>query len=210
LDIETPKILPTLFLVRLLVTNMAIPLECPCGKSYRIKDAFAGRKVQCRRCGKVLEVPAADEIEIVEEVAGDEVHPDAPDDERVVPAKRRDRAPREPSDDERVVKAKRRDRAPREPSDDEPPPSREERTPPKRPRRRKVARERSEWKSPVAFEKGWFGSTNAGVAGGVLMILIAVAWFVAGLYYANRIYFYPPILLVIGIAAIVKGLLGSE
>ena len=47
---------------------------------------------------------------------------------------------------------------------------------------------------------------GAGVLGGVIMILIAVVWFVLGLM-ANRIFFYPPILFCIGIFAIVKGLL---
>jgi hypothetical protein len=59
----------------------------------------------------------------------------------------------------------------------------------------------------VVFEKGWFGSVNSGVAGGLLMIVIAVVWFVLGLM-ADRIFFYPPILAVIGIISIIKGLVG--
>jgi hypothetical protein len=61
----------------------------------------------------------------------------------------------------------------------------------------------------IVFEEGWFGSLNAGVIGGVLMMLIAVAWFVAGLA-AGRIFFYPPILLVIGVVAVIKGLFGDD
>jgi hypothetical protein len=41
------------------------------------------------------------------------------------------------------------------------------------------------------------------------MILIAVVWFVAGLA-AGRIFFYPPILLIIGIVAVIKGLFNRE
>ena len=52
---------------------------------------------------------------------------------------------------------------------------------------------------------GGFGSTNAGLIGGVLMILIAVVWFAVG-YSAGRIFFYPPVLLILGLVAIVKGL----
>ena len=60
----------------------------------------------------------------------------------------------------------------------------------------------------VSFEQGWFGSTNAGVLGGLLMILIAVVWFVLGLA-INRIFIYPLILLVIGAIAVIKGLAGG-
>lgn len=43
-----------------------------------------------------------------------------------------------------------------------------------------------------------------GVLGGVAMIAIALVWFFVGLA-AGRIFFYPPVLLVIGIVSIVKG-----
>jgi hypothetical protein len=61
----------------------------------------------------------------------------------------------------------------------------------------------------VAFEEGWFRSVNAGWAGGLLMILIAVVWFVGGLA-IGRIFFYPPVLFVIGIIAIAKGALNEN
>ena len=171
-------------------TKMAISVECPCGKSYRIKDSFAGRKVRCRDCGKVLEVPAADESYDAEEDIADQAKADR-------------------SDEERAVRRKRRDEAPPASSDEESSGSREERAPRKRVRRRKVARKRSEPGSGVAFEEGWFGNINAGIAAGAVMILIAVVWFVLGLW-ADRIFFYPPILFVIGVLAIVKGLVGGE
>lgn len=50
-----------------------------------------------------------------------------------------------------------------------------------------------------------FGSFNSGIAGGFLMIVIAVVWFGLGLL-ADRIFFYPPILLLAGIVSIVRGL----
>jgi hypothetical protein len=52
---------------------------------------------------------------------------------------------------------------------------------------------------------GGFGSTNAGVLGGLLMMVIAVVWFVAG-FAAGRIFFYPPILFIIGVVSTVKGM----
>ena len=92
---------------------------------------------------------------------------------------------------------------------------REEREPslPPRTKRRSKATERDVKADKPAgrklLEKGWFESTNGGVLGGVLMMLIAVVWFVAGLA-ADRIFFYPPILLVIGFVAVCKGLFNRE
>jgi hypothetical protein len=78
---------------------------------------------------------------------------------------------------------------------------------PKR-RRPKLRREEARGLG-VSFEPGWFGSMNAGVIGGLLMILIAVVWFVVGLA-GGIIFFYPPVLAVIGLIAIAKGLSGGN
>ena len=43
------------------------------------------------------------------------------------------------------------------------------------------------------------------MAGGIAMMLIAVVWFGAG-YMAGVIFFYPPILFLIGVFAFLKGL----
>lgn len=53
----------------------------------------------------------------------------------------------------------------------------------------------------AAEEKG----VKKGVMGGVLMIVIALVWFFGGLA-VDRIFFYPPVLLLFGIYAVVKGL----
>lgn len=47
------------------------------------------------------------------------------------------------------------------------------------------------------------------IALGLLMMLGAVVWFVLGLA-ADRIFYYPPILFIIGIASVVKGFLGQD
>ncbi len=44
-----------------------------------------------------------------------------------------------------------------------------------------------------------------GVAGGIIMMVIAAVWFFAGMA-AGRIFFYPPVLFVIGVYALIKGL----
>jgi hypothetical protein len=61
----------------------------------------------------------------------------------------------------------------------------------------------------VAFEEGWFGSLNAGVVGGLLMVLIAAVWFFVGLA-CGILFYYPPILFVIGLVAIAKGAFGGD
>jgi predicted RNA-binding Zn-ribbon protein involved in translation (DUF1610 family) len=38
-------------------TDMAIPFSCECGKKLQAKDEFAGRKMKCPNCGRVLTIP---------------------------------------------------------------------------------------------------------------------------------------------------------
>lgn len=58
-------------------------------------------------------------------------------------------------------------------------------------------------------EGGFFGiekrGIRAGVLGGVVMMAIAAVWFFVGLS-CDRMFFYPPILFIIGIYAVIKGL----
>ncbi len=65
----------------------------------------------------------------------------------------------------------------------------------------KAVKEEEESSGHFAPEKK---AIKMGVLGGVIMIAIAVGWFVVG-WINGYIYFYPPILLVIGIYAIFKG-----
>lgn len=55
------------------------------------------------------------------------------------------------------------------------------------------------------------GAINGSLLGGIAMMIGAVVWFVGGLFF-NIIFFYPPILFIIGLVAFVKGLmnLGSN
>jgi hypothetical protein len=60
---------------------------------------------------------------------------------------------------------------------------------------------------PSAAQSGTgFGSVNAGIAGGLLMMVVAVIWFVGALIFADTIFFYPPILFVVGLIAFIRGL----
>jgi len=60
--------------------------------------------------------------------------------------------------------------------------------------------------SHFAVEKGIL---NSGVGGGILAMFIAVVWFILGLL-NNWIFYYPPILFIIGLIAFIKGLVGGD
>jgi hypothetical protein len=170
---------------------MAISLMCPCGKSYRVKDTLAGRKVRCAGCSEVLEVPAPDSSQDPEQEAADVLLADPPRDQRVTRSERQEYEPPRRQAPETFQKPVRGDSSPSTQV-------------PKKPRRKKA-----ESREGIVFEQGWFGSLNAGLIGGLLMMLIAIVWFVAGLA-AGFIFFYPPILLVIGFIAVIRGLLNRE
>jgi predicted lipid-binding transport protein (Tim44 family) len=51
-------------------------------------------------------------------------------------------------------------------------------------------------------QRGW----DAGMLGGLLMMLIGGVWFVAGLVLIDRIFIYAPILFIIGLVGFVRGL----
>lgn len=63
---------------------------------------------------------------------------------------------------------------------------------------------------PREHDTGFFApekkGISKGVLGGLAMMVIAVVWFVAG-YAAGYIFFYPPVLFVIGLYALLKGIL---
>lgn len=57
---------------------------------------------------------------------------------------------------------------------------------------------------------GFFASEkkmmNSGALPGIAMMVGAVIWFFAAYFYADRIFFYPPILFVVGLISLVKSL----
>lgn len=71
-----------------------------------------------------------------------------------------------------------------------------------------IVRERSE-----AEARGDFAPERAamsmGVVGGLLLMAVAVVWFVGGLM-AGWIFFYPPILFIIGLGVLFKGMLDGN
>lgn len=175
---------------------MPIPVACGCGKKLRIKDELAGRKIRCPECKAVVPVRAPERS--AEDEALDVLLSESPDDERPAP-------PAEPEPAPEPVSAR----------DSEgygvqaPPATPPVPKPKLPPSVKKVKKESSRGAPLVTFEEGWFGSVNSGVLGGLLMMVIAAVWFFLGLA-ANRIFFYPPVLFVIGFISILKGLGGEE
>ena len=74
----------------------------------------------------------------------------------------------------------------------------------------KLVLEKNQQRAQIESESGYFApekkGMKKGVVGGIVMIAIAVVWFFAGLV-GGIIFYYPPILAVIGIVAIVKGII---
>jgi hypothetical protein len=159
---------------------MPVPLDCSgCGRAMTVKDAFAGKRVKCPGCQAVLTVPRpGDDAE--DAAFAMLAQPEAEDEPPPAP---RQAAPEPP-----------------------PPPPRPAPKPPPGPPARKPL--------PIRFREGRAERRRAprivvspAVAGGALAMIGAVVWFVVGLT-ANRVYIYPPIMFVLGLIAVVKGLLG--
>ncbi len=172
---------------------MPIAFECSCGKSLQVKDEHAGRRVRCPACSETLSVPApTPQFEVVED---DEPAPRA----APIRAKVVERSRDDDEDDDDRPRSKRKSY---DLDDDD---EEEERPRKKKKKRSRVTREKPQEQSHFAMEKS---IVNGGVAGGLLAMIIAVVWFVAGLM-NDRIFFYPPILLVVGLIAFFKGLMGG-
>jgi hypothetical protein len=178
----------------------------------RVADEHVGRRVKCPACNGIANVPKPEpepEFEVVEEVAPAKSRPvarpatsraDDDDDDRgysVAKSKRDD-----DEDDEPRAKKKPDFRKGSGRTDDEDDEDDEDR--PKKKKKKKRPPERQE--TGRSFEGNVI---NGGVGVGILAMIGAVVWFVIGL--ANDIiFFYPPILFVIGLVAFFKGLTGQE
>lgn len=189
---------------------MPITFACPCGKTLRVNDDLAGRRVRCPACQAAATVPAAEPppaFEVVDDPSAPLVPPPPPP-----PARPRVKAaPAAELEFEVVEDAPRPKRRRYEDDGDED----------DRPRRRRRdeddeddrPRRRKPKKKAKPETGGHFGVErkvlNAGVLGGVLAMVGAVVWFVLGLM-ADRIFFYPPVLFVLGAIGAVKGLVGGD
>src|SRR5262245_47210614 len=135
---------------------MAITVKCSCGKCLQARDDLAGKKARCPGCGSVLTLPPPMPILLTEAPVAFEVVAGPP------PSERRQRRRDEPEYDDDI---------------DDPPP---------RPRS-KSGRRRKKYRHTALFDgdpevdsraPSGFGTTNAGVIGGAVMIGIALIWLV--------------------------------
>jgi hypothetical protein len=175
-------------------TIMSILFTCSCGKRLKVADQFGGKRCKCPGCGEIRAVP--------EQGAEDEGTKRS--DESAVDAGMARRA-------RSGIRAQQREDIPEVlPADDSNEATYEPGPDDEAPRRKK---KRSRKKTPR--KKGFFSGfdfgferslANKGAVAGVLMMVIAVVWFVCGLMFLNRIFFYPPILFIIGLIALIKGL----
>jgi DNA-directed RNA polymerase subunit RPC12/RpoP len=159
---------------------MAISFQCTCGRTLRVKDELAGRRARCPKCSSILTIPKPD----IEYDAADVSVVDTPSDAEKEPGWDEPEAPASTAITDRSLY-----RAPAPVKKCRPASKRE----------RKKERRRL----PMVF-------INGEVAIGFVMIVVAIAWFVGGLLWLNRIFFYPPVLLILGIAAIYKGFTAPE
>jgi hypothetical protein len=179
----------------------------------RVKDELAGRKVKCPQCAAVLTVPQPEPP--AEDQAYELLSDDGPEEEarprgrarsdsdeavQTAPSRRRPAAAEDNEEDDPEERRRERRRRREKEQDEE-----EEEDRRSAQRRREHRRDVARIEQPRPRYRSGFGSLNAGIVGGLIMILIAVVWFGGGLMF-GIIFFYPPILAIIGIGAIIKGL----
>lgn len=177
---------------------MPISVKCTCGKAFKLKDELGGKKVRCAACKAIIAVPKPAEDAEDEPAELVLIEDDPPEPKKSSPRARdesiRSESPRAPvparsfefeSDDEPPSRRKRRQVVEEDDEDDY-----EE-----RPRRRRKKKSSGFAVSPLIFT-------------GLLMMAGAVVWFCGGLAF-DVIFFYPPVLFVIGIVTTVKGFMGK-
>jgi F0F1-type ATP synthase assembly protein I len=175
---------------------MAILVNCACGRPFRIKDELAGKKVRCPECKSIFTVP---EPIVDAEIAyeADEIP------EAAAPAPVRSAQPAlAPVRKVHPIRLPDEDAPARLKADDESEEELRTKFTGRKPKKKK--------KKKKSSENGWLPfSVSPTIVSGVLMMIGAMVWFFAGLA-AGFIFFYPPVLFIFGIIAVVKGLTGRE
>jgi hypothetical protein len=166
---------------------MPITFHCACGKALRVQDELGGKRVRCPACQAIVVAPEP-ELEVGMPLEDDPPPPP-------LPARRSATSAPAGDEDERPAKkpaAKWKRDEDRDGEEDE-----------DRPRKKMKKGEKKDQKPDhFGIEKKIF---RGGVIGGGVAMLVAVVWFVVGLI-NDIIFFYPPILFIIGLVAAIKGL----
>ena len=199
------------------VVAVSISMQCGCSRSFKIKDELAGKKIRCPECKAVLAVPKPEvELESDDDAANFLVAESAPVTVTPVAAgKPRARKSRDEDDDDREENED-DDEAPRpkKKSDDgftaDPSPWDKAKPEPKKDKKpKKKSRSLDSYNDDPPERSGPGIVISKSIITGILMMIGAVVWFGLGLA-ADRIFFYPPVLFVCGIVAVVKGAMGHE
>ena len=174
---------------------MPISFRCVCEKTLKVADKLAGKSVTCPACGTVIAVP---ELALPDDPGFELVEEPAPVAKLAMARPVSKRVAVVDEDDEHAndVPRKRRRRDDDDDDDDDDDEVEE------RPRKRKRTPKKKE-------HSGWFATENwvlsGGVIGGAVAMLIAIVWFVLGLM-NNWLFYYPPILFIVGLIGVIKGL----
>src|SRR5262245_8783415 len=174
---------------------MPITLPCNCGRTLKLRDELAGKRIKCPSCEAILKVPEAGvetEFEVIEPAV--EVETDF----EVVE--------RKPERDATEHVTSRRPDPPRDEDwsqrDDDRPRKRRKKMRLSEDLYREFQREERRRRAPAV-------SISPAVISGVVMMVVAVGWFVLGLF-AGWLFYYPPVLFIFGVIAVIRGLMGYE
>lgn len=194
---------------------MAILFKCTCGKGLKVQDEHAGKKTRCVQCGTIVVIP-----KMQHEAPKAKTASSSPVKALLRPGPvKKTSAPLEDPEIEKTVKAQPRAKPLRKPKDeplepvevveeeenDEDTALIDEDEEDKRPRKKKKRKKERPSQWDFSFERS---AAISGVLLGILMMVGSVVWFVVGLI-NNFIFFYPPILFVVGLVAVIKGLVGK-
>ncbi len=192
---------------------------CPgCTSKIRVPDKYLGQKISCPKCQGIvlvqdIEAGESEPVELPRPVAKAPAKPVArsapppipravaPAAKAAPPARPRKPAPVEVLDDFEEVPD---DDLFEEIDEDDRPSS-------KSPKSRKKSKANSLSSRGRTRRSSSSGGMNGGlmIKGG-LMIVGAIVWFVVAFVAFDRIFFYPPVLLVIGIGTCIKAMMGSD
>jgi hypothetical protein len=171
---------------------MPIALSCDCGRSLRLKDELAGRKIRCPSCNASLTVPTPEAN--AEEEALDILLGDAPAEKKT---------PSRPAPVESGIQKE-------EPSRPVPTPVRVElpRPAPPPPKNPTISKRRPAKDEEDSGGRGFGIAINGNIIIGTLMVIGSVAWFLIRLG-QGWLVFGSLFLFVFGILRIVRGFRGD-
>jgi hypothetical protein len=155
---------------------VSIRFSCECGRSFSFNDSYAGASIECPTCHEKQTVPPAG----TDAAPASDPNSDAIRASVLADAGKKWGSPQGRADEDYEHRG--RDRDPYSPRDID----------------RRLTRE-----SPAP--SGGFGSFNAGIGGGLAMMAVGAVIFLVCLG-LDRISIYGPILFVIGLIALIKGI----